>query len=298
MINLASKLIRPDIKPHWKNTSEEEYHTDTDFVSSSSLKKISKSEKSFYVHHFNLIDREETKAQHIGKLAHLAVLEWDRFADLYKVIPEFMEPTQKGELSKNSKAAKEKRQAWIDETLAENPNAIFCTQKERDDILSMMYAIANHKDAEALLKSGVPELSGFYADPETGIACKIRPDFISNDQTVIVDLKTTEDVEINAFSRQIFNYGYSTSIAMYGAGAEIINQRSVDHYVFIAVEKKRPFEVAVYPLDGGSLDWAQQRYRSNLKKLSNAILRGGEFQPYQTTMQLIAHPHYTFGVDP
>lgn len=299
MNDIARRLIQPNLIPHWKeNVTSEDYHTDTNSVSSSSLKKIEKSELSFFVHHYKMVEKEETKAQLIGKLVHSAILEWEKFANTYQVMPEFVGETLKGEVSKNSKAAKEKRAEWIAQTMADNPDAIICTQQERDEILGIMYSIANHKDANALLADGIPEMSGYYADPETGISLRIRPDFISKDQTIILDLKTAKSCVDYQFSKQMFEEGYVTSQAMYGHGAEVINQKKVDYYVFIVVEKVKPFEVAVYPIDSGTMEYAQQKYRRLLGKLKTAIDRGGDFLPYQTSMKPISNPHYAWSIEP
>ena len=190
------------------------------------------------------------------------------------------------------------RDAWIAEVKAENPDAVICTQEDRDDILGMMESIASHPDASALLREGIPEISGYYADPETGIACRIRPDFFSKDLTVLTDLKTTSNVERWFFSKQIWEYGYYLSLAMYAFGASVINRGiKVEHQVFIAVEPKKPYEVAVYPSCDATMEYGLKRYRRLMDELLEHI-NAGHFPAYQARMENISLPHFVWGIEP
>jgi hypothetical protein len=255
-------------------------------VSSTGLRRLLKSPRTFRA----ALDGppvEPTEAMQFGTLVHQVILEGADFLKRYVVQPKFVGLTKDGRESELSAAAKEKREAWLTEqVLAGN---IIVTQKEFDDIRGMLDSVLDHADAFALLKNGVTEVSGYYRDPDTGILCRLRPDYISFEHMVLCDLKTTRDVEMEAFSKTIWNFRYDFQLAMYGEGAAQICQRKVEYHAFIAVEKEPPYECAVYLADEAMLEKGLQDYRRSLKMLRSCIDQG-QWPRYQRSMQNIALP--------
>lgn len=283
-------LRTPDFKPHWKEgLSNDEYHADRGTVSSSGLRRILKSPRSFRAAIDGPPD-EPTDAMKFGTLVHQVVLEGPEFLKRYVVAPtEFVGLTKDGRESTSSKEAKEKKAAWYAEQVL--AGSIIVTQQEFDDVRGMLDSVVGHPDAFALLKNGVTEVSGYYADPETGILCRIRPDFLSTDLMALVDLKTTTDCSEREFARSIWTWRYDIQIAMYGDGVEQIEGRKIEHHAFIAVEKRKPYECAVYHADQALLEKGLEDYRRGLRILRKCI-DSGQWPGYQQRIGTIGLPSW------
>lgn len=272
--------INPTYQANWnKDEAANIYHANKDFVNSSSIKSMLKSPQSFLNSFHSII--EPTPAMQFGTLVHTAILEPDVYDNSCVVQPDF------GDC--RTLANKAKRDDW------KNTNAgkLIITQEDFDKIDGIRNAISKHHDAALLLKNGHKERSGYYADPSTGILCKIRPDFYSSDINAIVDLKTTENCESDNFSKTIWNFRYDIQIAMYSTGCTVIDKKAVDHHIFIAVEKSAPFEVAVYVADEKMLEVGIRDYEKSMKKLAKCI-ETNTWTSYQDNMTEISLPKWAF----
>ena len=100
---------------------------------------------------------------------------------------------------------------------------------------------------QPLTNVGVPAAgtrNGFF-QIFTGLQCKCRPDWISADGGILVDLKTTEDASPREFQRSIAKWRYHVQAGWYMAGIEAAYGTRPSGFIFIAVEKKPPFAVGV-----------------------------------------------------
>ena len=244
-------------QPIWTHEKSEVYHANKEYVNSSSLKRILKSPKSFLS---SLTEENKpTPAMQLGSLIHTAILEPQMFEQVYVVEPNF------GDC--RTAANKARRDEWR----AQNVGRVPIDQETQRIVVGISESIYKHADAQTILAKGHKERSGYYADPETGILCRIRPDFYSEGMSAIVDLKTSESCEEESFSRTMWNYRYDIQMAMYSHGAEVIDGKSVDNQIFIVAEKTAPFEVAVYIADNKVVQMGLSYYRHALKKLSKSI---------------------------
>ncbi len=278
-------ILPPHYKPNWvEGLPDETYHADTDFVSSSGLRALySKSPRDFQQRY--LLGRAEkpTKDMIFGRLLHQVVLDGAHFLKTYVVMPSF---DQWGHY--NTKVHKQKKAEW----LAEHAHQVVVTQDKFDDLRYMIDSVLEHKDAFALLADGTPEVSGYYRDPATGIACRIRPDFLAPALGAVVDLKSTKDVEQNSFSRTIADFRYDIQMAMYTEGTNLIEGGpKFDMQAIIAVEKTKPYDTAVYVLDNAATEIGLRDYRRALEVYAECH-RTGEFPRYQPNMQPIGLPYY------
>jgi len=105
-------------------------------------------------------------------------------------------------------------------------------------------------------KEGLVERSFFWTDV-LGVDCKCRPDWISPDFRIIIDLKTTNDAS-NNFINSIFKFKYHKQAAFYmdAVGAE--------KYYIVAVEKSAPWAINVFELGQESYLEGQALYRNEL----------------------------------
>lgn len=118
-----------------------------------------------------------------------------------------------------------------------------------DTATAMTQKILDHPFASKLL-SGVKEQSFFWVDDLTGEECKCRSDCLTEvgKNLVVVDLKTTDNAETDAFMRSAVKYGYDFQAAMYSEGIRVNTGRKV-LFVFIVIEKKLPYAINIMQAD-------------------------------------------------
>jgi hypothetical protein len=231
-------------------------------VSHSGLAVIANKTPAHYQAYINGY-REETPAMREGTNIHCAVLEPERFAREYVVMPKFdMRRTIDKELSAQFHAA--------------NAGKTCITQDEMDRLLQIQQAVREHPLAAELLCDGMAEQSVFTTDPETGVAVRCRPDYTSGAN--IIDVKSTIDASSDHFMRAAYAYRYHQQAAFYldvmgWAGARREN------FYFIAVEKTPPFAVQVFRASDAFVSRGRRDYRQALNTYSEC-LRSGVWPAY------------------
>jgi len=236
----------------YSNISNEEYHK-SEGLSASGLKLLARSPA-----HYKYSVREETPAMRKGTAVHAAVFEPERFGTDYIIAPE---------LDRRTKAGKE---AWAE---LETSGKIVLSADEYTDITGMAAAVREDEVAGQLVTGGKAEQSIFWDmtialdGKPTTVRCKARPDYIreAGGRYNIIDLKTTEDARLPAFTRAAHDYGYHLQAAFYQAGCRSILELPVDLFAFIVVEKKAPYAVMVYV---ASQDFMSLGHGSNSRLVS------------------------------
>jgi exodeoxyribonuclease VIII len=203
---------------------------------------------------------EETKALIFGNAAHVGVLEGlPKLYEQYQFIPPF----------DGDKRVKEYRSLKESAALAaEAGGKRLLDDDEHKAILGIKKNISLHPTAKDMLKSE-PEVVVVWKDKATGLLCKVRLDgapFDYNGHRVIPDLKTTDDASESGFARAIKKYHYWFSAAMYLIGASIGFKETIDHFVFVAGEKERPYKVESHELMPSYIELGTAMFHSTLQK--------------------------------
>jgi len=196
-------------------------------------------------------EREATPAMQFGSLVHCLVLEQERFEATYYVAETTVRRGTDAWKKLESKAGG--REILKPEEFAEA-----CA------IRDAIYA--HPKAAEVLSHCLSRECSFFWKDPETGIGCKARADALSISNFVIADIKTCQDASDGAFMKDVISYKYHWQAAMYVDGMQALVEKPF-LFVFIAVEKKPPYGVAVYLLSEAFLAAGRKAYKAALQDL-------------------------------
>lgn len=247
-----------------------EYHAHS-AVSKSLLDKIAKTP----AHARAYLDgqREQpTAAMNFGTALHTCVLEPQRFAEEYVVF-------EGDRRTKEGKARYEEIQSR---------GASIISLADADAISAMTMAVRNHPIANALLQDGIAEASVFWKHPPTGLECKCRPDWWRQADSTVVDLKTCEDASPAGFARSVAQYRYHVQAAHYMVGTQ------AKRFMFIAIEKKAPYAVAVYELDTDALTIGHQARDRDLERFASCV----EFNlwpGYPAEIQTIALPKWAAG---
>lgn len=237
---------------------EEQYHGTKALISKSALDIAARS-LYHYRYSLDVHQDEDADALRIGHAFHAATLEPDLLDSKVIVMPDFG-PMQS---SKNRAL----RDAWIDEEAA---GKTWLKQHEFDHVIAMRDAVHRHPAARTVMRRGRAEVTAVWTDPETGLRCKSRADWLSSMDGVFVDLKSAIDASPGGFRRAAANNRYHVQDAFYSRAFEE-NNIHIANFVFVVVEKEPPHAVAVYQLDDTARLKGEELYMAELRALREAI---------------------------
>ena len=178
----------------------------------------------------------------IGVAAHLAVLEPERQADSIVLIEAGDYRTTK---------AREARDA------ARAAGLVPLLPYQVDIVRAIAGSIRAHPIASEAFRGSEAEVTLSWSDPETGVPCKARPDYLPAHGRWIVDLKTAASANPRSWKDQAYRLGYHARAAWYLDGAEAVLGEAPEEYWFVIVEKDPPYLVSVVSFDGDALTWGR-----------------------------------------
>lgn len=242
-----------------------------DAVNWSTLRHLGKSPLA-YDHALNR-PGTDSAAMRLGRAAHLAVLEPERFRSHCVVF----DGARRGK-------------AW-EEFQEEHIGAEILSDEEHATATMISLSVQSHPVARELLRWGRAEVS-VVADIE-GTRCKGRLDWLGSGG-VIVDLKTTRSsCHPRSFARTALAYEYHGQAAFYSLLAEAAGGEPTV-FSFIVVESVAPFEVAVYRVSSDVMTLGKERVRELLAKRAQ-VLSGERFgHEYPGTLEL-TFPSWAYG---
>ena len=215
-----------------------------------------------------LAQPEESTAFRLGSAVHCAVLEEKEFAARY---------VQKPDLDRRTKEGK----AAYTEFSAQHEGKVLLDADELAQVVSMREAVAAHPIASQLLADGMPETTWRKEQKNALGALQCRTDWfsslgceISNFEPYVVDIKTVESLDSDAFrnfERAAFSYGYHRQAGFYLPLINEIYQRPVSRMYYVAVEKCEPYGVAVYKLSDDAIARGQDENIADLIRLKRSI---------------------------
>lgn len=203
-------------------------------ISRSELFKIRESPEKFKYYQEN--PEKTTPSLVFGQLFHAMALQPETVADLFAVAPN---------VDRRTKTGKEEFARF--ETEAEGKTVV--TADMYQQATEMCEALNKNEFVKKLLK-GEKEKTFFWDDDLTGEPCKCRTDVLTEigDNLIVVDLKSTENAETEAFMKSAIKYGYDFQSAMYSKGVEV-NTGKKPLFVFIAIEKTAPYAINILQAD-------------------------------------------------
>lgn len=259
--------------------NNEEYHSRPE-ISKSDLDAAAKSGVHF-LHKKEGLKSKPTPAMRIGSAFHALILEPDVFENEFIYKPEI--------LNARSKEGKE----W--KARQEEAGKIVLSEDDKEQLEAMKKALFNCAPAKKLLSAaGKPEQSYFWEDKETGLGCKCRPDYMFDDGSTIVDLKTTTDASYRGFLRSISNFRYHVQAGWYMNGLEQATYQRPERFIFIAVEKTAPYGIGVYEADLYMTVNGYDQARIDLQKIDK-WKKEENYPNYCTDIQQISLPSWMTG---
>jgi hypothetical protein len=168
-----------------------DYHAHS-AVSKSHLDQVARSPLHYWARYLdpNRIVPEPTPAMAIGSAVHTHVLELDQWDARYVSAPDGID--------RRTKAGKAEWEAF---TAAATGRTVL-PKADADLVMRMAHSVFSHPAAAMLLAlPGKAETTHMWTDAATGLQCKCRPDWLTDDGRLLVDLKTTEDASPREFGQ-------------------------------------------------------------------------------------------------
>lgn len=223
----------------------------------------------------------QTPAMALGSAVHAAVLEPELFVKNYVVAP------------KVDRRFKKDKIIW-EEFLKDNKDREVLTSLEYEQCIEIQIsALANPLVTEIVNESGFTEMSFVWVDKDTEMDCKGRVDRFSRlwGNSVIADLKTTENASPDAWVREVNKYSYHAQAAFYLDGLDTISPVIVRKFLWIVVEKKSPYALAIYEPDPATIDKGRRMYRNWLRQWA-ACRETGVWPGYHAGIQPLLLPDW------
>ena len=140
-------------------------------------------------------------------------------------------------------------------------------------MMGMLKAIQRDPLASGLLEGAETEQSYYWRDSQ-GILRKCRTDLITGDYAFIGDVKTTDDVSDEGFRRTVSRLGYHISAAWYLDVLQgLYGSDAPQGFFWLAVQKKRPHDVAIHLASEEQIRLGRLIYQNNLARLVECLER-------------------------
>ena len=254
-------------------------------VSKSHLDLIARSPLHYWARYLdpNRVAPEPSPQMRLGTALHTHVLELSRWDEEIAVAP-----------SDINRRTKEGREQWA-AFEASSVGKTVITADDAAQVMAMGRAVLRHPAAAMLLGlPGKAETTHMWTDASTKLECKCRPDWLTDDGSIVVDVKTTKDASPRGFKQSIANFSYQKQAAWYLHGLEQATGRRPDQFIFICVESTAPYACAVYAADAEMIERGHDQAMRDLAKL--AVCKAADHWPsYSDQIETISLPGWMTG---
>ena len=233
--------------------TNEEYHSH-DSISKSGLDLIARSP----AHYFHAARSSPTRAMEIGTAIHCAILEPHRFAKEYMLLA----------------GIEDRRKSEYKEAVKQYGSEFVLTGPESDRVVGMRESIRMNNRATMRLEApGDAEVSIITKDPETGVAVRCRFDWLSSCGHAL-DLKKTQDVRSEEFSRTVARYRYHVQSAFYCDCYYWETGERLQEFSILAVEEHMPHANRIFILYDEAMREGRRVYRQDLNTYADCLSSG------------------------
>lgn len=256
-------IDRPGVYP---GIPERFYHADPvpqGSLSSSGARKLLPPSCPALFRHEQMNGQPRKRTFDLGSAAHRLVL--GEGADIHIVeAPDY-----------KTKDAREERD------FAHADGAIPLLRKEYEQVSAMAEALRSHPIAGAIFQPGAgkPEQSLFWKDPQTGVICRARLDWlptpVKDKRLIIGDYKSAASAEPRALAKAVADHGYHQQDDWYRMGARALGIGDKDtSFVFVFQQKTPPYLVTVVELDAVARKVGHERNRRALEIYARCVETG------------------------
>lgn len=272
---------RTKVRPNgsYKDISNDDYHADRHYFSSSQIKEALKSPAHFK---YLVLDRQgkkkSTGAQELGTLTHTILLEPHKFDSEYVVYSGDVELNKDGTVpSRVSRPLMDK-----------HPGMTVISKEQYDFAMRARRNVEKYQQAnDMLFHSSTTYEESHYADcPETGLKLRVRTDALNLEKNVIIDVKTAADVDMYQFKRAVsYSWHYDLSAYQYQYVIYLLTGQVCDYY-WLVIGKDEMTPVALYKMSDVTRDDGKKKYFKAIDNIKTALLLSDEYR-YQLSPQEI-----------
>jgi PDDEXK-like domain of unknown function (DUF3799) len=233
--------------------------------------------------------RVQTDAMRFGTELHMLLLEPDRFAERYHLdltppdaprrpTAKQLESLDKEPPKVGTKARDERDRiaaaaAWWRDWDRDHPIPAGSMPLPADrwlDLQGMTGSLLRDPlIGELLAQPGQAEQALFWTDPDLGIDCRCKPDWLTDDGWVL-DLKSARTADPRRFQWQAWDLGYDIQAWFYLRGIEQSLGIRPKGFIFAACEKSRPWVCVPYLATEWLLDYGRARTELAVARLLEA----------------------------
>jgi len=230
--------------------TDDEYHSRPE-ISKSQLDLIEKDINGIEWARNCPINDKKVNTFNIGKALHSILLE-----------PETMDKyAREPDVDRRTKDGKEELAAFRNE----NRHKTILSNNNFEMVNLMFSSVMAHPGARKLVEAdGAPELSWFWTDEGTGVACRCRPDKTIDNTPFLLDIKTTDKLSTFKFSVEDYRYYVQEPFYCDGLAANGIDKTRM---IFLVIQKTIEcgrYPVGVYSLPEELVDYGRKCYKRNL----------------------------------
>ena len=123
---------------------------------------------------------------------------------------------------------------------------------------------------------------------EFGVNCKARLDRVLVEEGIVLDLKTTDTVEPELFTKKVISLGYDFQAAYYARAAERVFSKPFK-FIFVAVERKAPYTVDLFEVTPEMMSEGIYKMEKALKLYAECD-RSGEWPNREPVIRKLDYP--------
>ena len=269
--------------------SNEQYHSDTKYLSRSMLMEFVERPSIFHGRYIgNTIPRKEaTESMVRGTIIHSLVLEPQN--DIITFIPREI---QSSDGKNTTKAAKE----FVEQVRAEGKFPV-SVKEYGERIKPAVEAVKTCLNAMNVRRNDVYEQSLRWENTASGIRCRCKPDIVCRREnlTAIVDLKTTDEVTDEGFTYSVRDFGYWLQQSHYEEGVrDAFRIETPIEFVFVVVETNPPYACRQFQLEEDDAAVSAVARQNVLLDLARRLESGDWSDPGADQIKRIRVPRYVF----
>jgi exodeoxyribonuclease VIII len=265
--------------PRFANLTSAQYHADKTALGRSALWTFHERRRQYCAEYVSQTASAKvvTKAMDIGSLAHLGLLEPDKFPTQYAVFPDSVLDARGGETTNASKEFREKQ---------EKKGLIVLKQKDFEIVKRMVESVRAKLEPEGWLDvEAKKEQAIYWIEPTTGMLCKCLVDWLieTPGTTFVLDFKTTGDASPSAFKYRIEDGGLWLQDAHYSEGAAAVTGKPVEFY-FVVCETKETATTTIQALTDEDRQSAAESRRRLVSDLAQCLKTGNWAEPWENAL--------------
>lgn len=125
---------------------------------------------------------------------------------------------------------------------------------------------------------------------ELGVNCKARLDRVLVEEGIVLDLKTTDSVEPEIFTKKVVGLGYDFQAAYYARAAQMAYGKPFK-FIFACIERKAPYTVDLFEVTPEMMEEATYKVDKAIKVYAECSA-SGEWPNRDATIRQLSYPSW------